>query len=163
MRTEMHKMPKISCNLLRVLLTYFSMKPLKDDSLEHIECDVLAEHSGARVVIRRVIRKVYDALDVRAQGRFLAVMKRWCDDPSQLTQDMFNGNEGRSSRRNIMLQAFKNNSAKVRLYGFSFPVADKKTFIIVDADTAKKQNKADPIILKRAKSRIDDLLDEKGN
>jgi hypothetical protein len=163
MRTEMHKMPKTSCNVLRVLLTYCSMMPLKDDSLEHIECDVLAEHSGARVVIRRVIRKVYDALDVRAQGRFLAVMKRWCDDPSQLTQDMFNGNEGRSPRHNIMLQAFKNNAAKVRLYGFSFSVADKKTFIIVDADTAKKQNKADPIILKKAKSRIDDLLDEKGN
>jgi hypothetical protein len=149
--------------MLRVLLTYYSMKPLKDDSLEHIECDVLAEHSGARVVIRRAIRKVYDALDDRAQGRFSQVMKRWCDDPSQLTQDMFNGNEGRSPRHNIMLQAFKNNAAKVRLYGFSFSVADKKTFIIIDADTAKKQNKADPNILKRAKSRIDDLLDEKGN
>lgn len=138
------------------------MNSPKDDSLEQIECDVLAEHSGARVVIRRAIRKVYDALDDRAQGRFLAVMKRWCDDPSQLTSEMFNGNEGRTSRHNIMLQAFKNNAAKVRLYGFSFSVAEKKTFIIVDADTAKKQTKADPNLLKRAKSRIDDFLDQYG-
>lgn len=136
------------------------MNAPKDDSLEHIECDVLAEHSGARVVIRRAIWKVYDALDDRAQGRLSAVMKRWCDDPAQLTPEMFNGNEGRSPRHNTMLQAIKNNAAKVRLYGFSFPVADKRTFIIVDADMAKKQNKADPNILKRAKSRIDDILDK---
>ena len=132
----------------------------KDDSLERIECDVLAESSGARVVIRRVIRKVHDALDDRAQGRFARVMERWCDDPSQLTSEMFNGNEGRTTRHNIMLQAFKNNAAKVRLYGFPFTVANKKTFIIVDADTAKKQTKADPNILKRAKNRIDDFLDK---
>ena len=138
------------------------MNEPKDDSLEQIECDVLAEHSGSRVVIRRAIRKSYDALDDRAQGRFSAVMKRWCDDPSQLTSEMFNGNEGRTSRHKIMLQAFKNNAAKVRLYGFPFSVAKKNTFIIVDTDTAKKQTKADPNILKRAKSRVDDFLDKYG-
>jgi hypothetical protein len=138
------------------------MNAPKDDSLDQIECEVLAEHSGARVVIRRTMRKVYDALDDRAQGRFLAVMKRWCDDPSQLTSEMFNGNEGRTPRHNVMLQAFKNNAAKVRLYGFPFSVAEKNTFIVLDADTAKKQNKADPKILKRAKSRIDDFLEQYG-
>ena len=130
-----------------------------DDSLEQIECDVLAEHSNARVVIRRAVRKVYDALDDRAQGRLSAVMKRWCDNPAHLTPEMFNGNEGRSSRHNAMLQAFKNNAAKVRLYGFVFPVSEKRTFIIVDADVSKKQNKADPNILKRSKSRVDYILD----
>jgi hypothetical protein len=148
--------------VLRVFLTYPHMSNPKDDSLEHIECDVLAEHSGARVVIRRAIRKVWDALDDRAQGRFSQVMKRWCDDPSQLTSEMFNGNEGRTPKHNEMLKAFKNNAAKARLYGFSRAVSDVKTFIIVDADTAKKQNKADPNILKRAKSRVDDFLDKYG-
>ena len=130
-----------------------------DDSLEHIECDVLAEHSGARVVIRRTIKKVYEALEDRDQGRLKAIMKRWCDG-EKMSPEMFNHNEGRSPRNNVMLQAFK--AFKVRLYGFSFAVGEKRTFIIVDADPAKKQNKADPKILKRAKSRIDDLLDEKG-
>ena len=150
---------KPPCNVLRVFLTYRHMNAPKDDSLEHIECDVLAEHSGARVVIRCAVRKVYDALDVRAQGRLSRVMERWCDDPAKLTPAMFNGNEGRTPRHNAMLQAIKNNAAKVRLYGVSRSISDKRTFLIADADTAKKQNKADPIILKRAKSRIDDVLD----
>jgi hypothetical protein len=138
------------------------MNKAKDDSVEQIECDVLAEYSGARVVIRRAIRKVWDALDDRAQARFSAVMKRWCDDASQLTSEMFNGNEGRTPKHDEMLRAFKNNAAKARLYGFSRAVSGIKTFVIVDADTAKKQNKADPIILKRAKSRVDDFLDNYG-
>jgi hypothetical protein len=150
---------KTACNVLRVFLTIPYMDNPKDDSLEHIDCDVLAEHSGARVVIRRVIRKFYDALDFQKQASFEAKMKRWCDG-DKMTPEMFKHNEGRSSRHNVMLQAFK--AFKVRLYGFSFSVGDKRTFIIVDADPAKKQNKADPNILKRAKSRIDDLLDEKG-
>lgn len=135
------------------------MKAPKDDSLEEIGCDVLAEHSGARVVIKRAIRKVFDSLNERAQARLLAVMERWCASPAQLTPDMFNGNEGRSSRHNAMLQAFKNNAAKIRLYGFSSTISNIRTFVIIDADDAKKQNKADPNILKRAKSRSDNFLD----
>jgi hypothetical protein len=135
------------------------MSTPKDDSLDRIECDVLAERLGARVVIRWAIRKVYDGLDVRAVARLYRVMERWCEDPNLLTEDVFKGNEGRTPRHKMMLQAFKNKSAKVRLYGFSSSVANTKTFIIVDADVAKKQNKADPTILKRAKSRVDDFLD----
>lgn len=135
------------------------MSAPKDDSLERIECDLLVEDSGARVVIRRAIRKVFDALDDRAQGRFRQVMKRWCGSPAHLTPEMFNGNEGRSSRHNAMLQAFKNNTAKVRMYGFAHTLSSRKTSIIVDADIAKKQTKANPVILKRAKTRVDDLLD----
>ncbi|MBN8808759.1 MAG: hypothetical protein J0I47_11100 [Sphingomonas sp.] len=138
------------------------MSASEDDSLEQIGCDLLAEHSGAQVVIKRTMRKVYDALEDRAKGRFEAVMKRWCDNPSHLTTEMFNPNEGRSPRHNVMLQAFKNNSAKARLYGFAKAVSNRKSFIIIDADVAKKQNKADPNILKRAKGRVDDFLDQYG-
>lgn len=134
------------------------MKPPKDDSLERIECDVLAEHSGARVVIRRVMRKIYDALDDRAKARLERAMLRWCEDPALLTNEMFNGNEGHTPRHKEMLKAFK--AFKVRLYGFSAAVGERRTFLIVDADPTKKQNKADPVILKRAKSRIDDFLDK---
>lgn len=154
---------EVTCNVLRSFLTQACMNAPKDDSLDQIECDVLAEHGAARVVVRRVVRKVYDALDVRAQGRFLAVMKRWCDDPSQLTSEMFNGNEGRTPRHNEMLQAFKNNAAKSRLYGFAVSLAKKRTFIIVDADMAKKKDKANKAILSRSKSRVDDLLDNNFN
>jgi hypothetical protein len=73
---------------------------------------------------------------------------------------MFNANEGRTPRHEVLLQAFK--TFKVRLYGFSSAVGGRRTFVIVDADPAKKQDRADPKILKRAKRRVDDLFDEFG-
>lgn len=136
------------------------MSDAQDDSLAQLECELLVEKSGARVVIRKAIKKVYDGLDTSALGRLNRIMERWCDDPSKLTPEMFNGNEGRSSRHNVMLQAFKNVSAKIRLYGAAFTVGGRKTFVIVDADVAKKQNKADQKLLGRAKSRLDELIDK---
>jgi hypothetical protein len=129
----------------------------ESDSLEAIECDLLAERFGAQVVMRRVVKKIYDALADKQKGRFLGIMGRWCEDPRMLTPDMFNGNEGRSPRNNVMLQALK--IRKVRLYGFSRSISRRRSFIIVDADPSKKQDKADPKILKRAKSRVDDVTD----
>lgn len=127
-----------------------------DPVLEKIDCDVLEERFGARVAIRRDMRKEYDSLDDQKKGRLNAIMKLWCEGRA-LTPQMFNGNEGRTTRHNCLLQAFK--TFKVRLYGFSGDVGNKRTFVIVDSDPAKKQNKADPKILKRAKRRVDDLID----
>lgn len=133
------------------------MQGSADESLDEIECDLLAERCGARVVIRRVMRKVFDALTDKQKGRLLGIMSRWCEDPRSLHPDMFRPNEGRSSRHNTLLQAFK--IRKVRLYGFGGTIGQKKTFIVVDADPAKKQDKADPKILKRSKARVDDITD----
>ena len=95
----------------------------------------------------------FSAVEEKKKARFARIMELWCDD-SRLTPEMFNANEGRSNG-NILLQAFK--AFKVRLYGFARQVAGLKTFIIVDIDPAKKQDRADPRILKRAKRRADDL------
>jgi hypothetical protein len=133
------------------------MSSEEDDSLEEIECDLLVERFGARVVVRRVMRKIYDALSDKQKGRFLGIMGRWCEDPRMLTPEMFNGNEGRSPRHNVLLQALK--IRKVRLYGFSRSIGRRRTFIIVDADPAKKQDKADQNVLKRARGRVDDITD----
>lgn len=129
-----------------------------DPALEAIDCEVLEERFGARVVIRRSVRKEYDSLDDRKKGKLNAIMRLWCERGARaLTPEMLNVNEGRTPQTNLMLQAFK--TFKVRLYGFSGDVGGKRTFVIVDTDPAKKQNKADPKILKRAKRRIDDLFD----
>lgn len=135
------------------------MADTPDESLEQIECDVLEERYGARVAIRRSMRSVYDAMADQKKGRLVTIMQGWCEG-RRLTPQMFNGNEGRTSRHGMLLQAFK--TFKVRLYGFSAGVGGRRTFVIVDADAAKKQDKADPKILKRAKQRVDDLLDEFG-
>jgi hypothetical protein len=133
------------------------MADAPDESLERIECDVLEARCGARVAIRRGMRRAYDALTDQKKGRLVAIMQGWCEG-RRLTSQMFNGNEGRTPRHDILLQAFK--TFKVRLYGFSSSIGDRRTFVIVDADPAKKQDRADPKILKRAKRRVDDLLDE---
>lgn len=127
-----------------------------DDSLEQIECDLLEECAGVRVAIRRATRRLYDRLDDRKQGRLHGVMKLWCNG-AKLTPQMFNYNEGRTPRSNVLVQVFK--TFKVRLYGFNTVIGGKRTFIIVDIDPAKKQDKADPKILARSKSRIDELVE----
>lgn len=78
-------------------------------------------------------------------------MQRWCEGAA-LTEEMFNGSEGRSPD-NLMLKVFKTH--KVRLYGYETSYLGRRTFIIVERDLAKKQNKADQELLKRAKKYID--------
>lgn len=126
----------------------------EDESLNQLECDLLAESGEARVVIRRKVRGDYDALSDQQRGRFQRIMEMWCED-KKLPPTMFNANEGRTKAHNLMLTAFK--AFKVRLYGFARRVGGVSTYIIVDMDPAKKQDKADPGILKRAKGRVDEL------
>lgn len=133
------------------------MKDENDDSLDSLGCDRLVGAGGSQVAIWRSVRKIYDALDTQMQGRFERYMELWCNE-TKLPDTMFNQNEGRS-KGGVMLRAFK--AFKVRLYGFDRKVVGVRTFVIVDIDPAKKQNKADPGILKRAKSRVDDLSEGK--
>lgn len=142
--------------MLRELLTVRAMSG-GDDSLDQLECDLLEERCGARVVIRRTMRKLFDNLDDRRRGRLQAIMRLWCEG-SRLTPEMMNKNEGRAPRSNIMLQAFK--TFKVRLYGFSAAVGTMRTFIIVDCDPSKKRDKADRNILNRARQRVDEIVEE---
>lgn len=82
-------------------------------------------------------------------------MKLWCEG-RKLAPTMFNYNEGRSKQKNLLIQAFK--AFKIRFYGFERHLSDRRTFIIIDYDPAKKQDKADPNILKRAKSSADEIM-----
>lgn len=124
-----------------------------NDALETLECDVLAEAGTSRVVIWRPVREAFDGLDDTKQGRISRVMTLWCDN-QRLTPEMFNANEGRS-KDNHLIQAFKTH--KIRFYGFVLTVQGLRTFVVIDADLAKKQNKADPGVLKRAKGRADEV------
>lgn len=125
----------------------------QDDSLEHLECDGLEKSGCSQVALWRGAAKSWEELDDRQEGRFRRIMQMWCDG-QKLTREMYNGNEGRSPD-NIMLHAFK--AFKIRLYGFVRSVGDLKTFIVVDVDPAKKRDKADPNILKRAYGRVDGI------
>ncbi|PXA98494.1 hypothetical protein DMC47_08320 [Nostoc sp. 3335mG] len=125
-----------------------------DESLDSLECDLLEQSGGSQVAIWRGMREEFDALDDKKQGRFRRIMQLWCSN-QRLTPEMFNANEGRSPQDNLLLQAFK--AFKVRLYGFVRPVQGCRTFIVIDADTAKKQDRADQGILRRARGRADEV------
>lgn len=129
-----------------------------DDELSKLGCSRLVATSKGQVAIVQQCEVEFEAIEERKRSRLLRIMELWCDG-RPLTEEMFNANEGRASRSNLMLQAFK--GFKIRMYGFVRQVSSKKTFVIVDLDLAKKQNRADKELLKRAKSRVDEI--GKGN
>ena len=128
----------------------------KNDTLEALGFEVIESGTASRVAISRRAKKELDAFEVKQRGRLNAVLGRWCKG-QPLTDEMMNPSEGRTSKHKEMVQAFK--AFKVRLYGFDRTIDRIRTFFIVDADPAKKQTKAGPV-LDRAKKRIDQLLDD---
>lgn len=129
------------------------MNAKRDETIDSLDCKVLVETAKGQVAITRKLLPSFEQLADQKRARLEAVMRRWCDGVP-LTAEMFNGNEGRTTA-GILLQAFK--GFKIRFYGFARQVASVRTFLIVDVDPAKKQDKADPKILSRAKSRADSV------
>jgi hypothetical protein len=124
------------------------------DTLKRIGAEPLVVEADAQIVILEKVKKVFEGIEEQPKARLTRVMELWCLG-KPLTDKMFNGNEGRSKQKNMMLQAFK--AWKVRLFGIVTSISGKKTFIIVNIDSAKKQEKADKNILRIAKERVDDL------
>ena len=127
-----------------------------DDLAGALGFETLESSDSARVVISKRARKEFNGFEVKPRARIAAALKRWCKSQA-LTEEMMNPNEGRTPKHREMVQAFK--AFKVRLYGFERTVGKKRTFFVVDADPAKKQNKAGPV-LDRAKGRADQTLDD---
>ena len=114
-----------------------------------IECDHVLTGGVARVLMAKAITKEFFAVESKKQARLLANAKLWADG-HRLTDEQFNGNEGRCGGHNDrMLVALKVH--KVRLYGFVRSYRGVRTLLIVDLDASKKQNRANPRVLKRAK------------
>lgn len=132
------------------------MNRKKRDSVEAMGFETLESSATARVVISKRAKKEFDSFETKQKARLAAVLKRWCKGQA-LTEEMMNPNEGRTSKHKEMVQAFK--AFKVRLYGFERTIERVRTFFVVDADPAKKQNKAGPV-LDRAKKRVDALIDQ---
>lgn len=132
-----------------------------ETALTRLGFEVLSSTDNACVAIDADLLKELKEIDEKKLARLLRIMELWCGG-QQLTAEQYNGNEGRARRGdlNVMLQAFKTH--KVRLFGIVMRIDRKRTFLIVDLDPAKKQNKADPNILKRAYGRALDLTEKAG-
>lgn len=81
--------------------------------------------------------------------RLNAIMQKMCDQCGHIGMppQKFRS-EGRGDADGVLLWAFK--VWQFRLYGFIKKLEGKETFIGVDFDDAKKQNKADQDLLNRA-------------
>ncbi|MGP7795592.1 hypothetical protein [Sphingomonas sp. CLY1604] len=121
------------------------------DPLSPYGCRTLVEHEGMRVGLGSEVEAAYEGFEQRVRDKLERIMFRWCCGHS-MTEEMFNGNEGRSPG-GTMLKAFK--SFKHRMYGFEKRIGGVQTFVIVDHDPAKKRDRADQKILKRARGRVD--------
>lgn len=118
---------------------------------------VLAASEGRCVAIMENVEGDFSDIEEKKQAQLLRVAERWSGG-HRLTPEQFNGNEGRArdGGLSVMLQAFKTH--KVRLYGIDIQIAGVRTFMILDADIAKKQTKADPGRLRRAQDRALELV-----
>jgi len=134
----------------------------KDDDLTRFGCSSLAVGSQGQVVVRAEALQEIQALDQRQQAQLLARMALWADG-RKMTREQFNGNEGRCRKGDInrLLQAFKVH--KVRLFGFVRPLLSLKSFVVVDVDPSKKQDKANKRILNRAIDRVISFEEEFGD
>lgn len=127
------------------------------DDFLGIDCDHVLMGTGARVLMLKSVTKEFLELESKKQARLLSNAKLWAND-FRPSPEQFNGNEGRCGGKNDrMLVAVK--AHKVRLYGISRRYLGIKTLLIVDIDVAKKQDQANPRILKRAKKKAI-LIDE---
>lgn len=142
--------------VLRQTLTTCAMSDSNDFS--EIECEHVHDGTAGRVLMSNKIIENFMALESHKQAQLLSRAKLWADGV-RLTREQFNGNEGRCGGANDrMLVALKTNKVmKTRLYGFVRRYRGKRTLLLVDMDTAKKQDQANPRILKRAKAKAESL------
>lgn len=124
-----------------------------DDPLSKHGCRTLAEsdEGDVRVGILEDVIEAYESFEERKRDKLERIAKRWCNGHA-MTEEMFNGNEGRTSK-GTALKAFK--SFQHRMYGFETRLDGIRTFVIVDHDPSKKRTKGDQKILSRAKGRVD--------
>lgn len=125
------------------------------DDFANIDCDHVLTGMTAQVLMAKSVTIEFFELETRKQARLLSNVKLWADG-QRPSSEQFNGNEGRCGGDNDrMLVAVKVH--KVRLYGFVRSYNNIKTLILIDMDSAKKQDRACPRILKRSKSRVRDM------
>lgn len=114
------------------------------------------------MLIRRDAYAEFAELEERKQAQLIARMDLWSDG-RRMSSEHLNANEGRCKKGDInrMLQAFKTH--KIRLFGFVRPLLSLKSFIVVDIDPAKKQDKANKRIVARATDRVIEFEEEFGD
>ncbi|MBO9710468.1 MAG: hypothetical protein J7521_19880 [Caulobacter sp.] len=114
--------------------------------------EVVVEGDGRRVVMSGGLDKDYRKIATKDKASLRRWMENWCGDVEgampdtrMKAQERFSDVKGRT----VLIIAFK--SYQARLYGFIRRVAERDTFFVTAIDPDKKDDDADPKVLKRAK------------
>lgn len=122
----------------------------ESENFDEIDCDHVLTGRAACVLMAKSVTQEFIGIESKKQARLLSNAKLWADG-HRPNDEQFQGNEGRCGGANDrMLVAVKVH--KIRLYGFIRRYRERKTLILIDIDVNKKQNKASPRVLKRAKA-----------
>lgn len=108
-------------------------------------------------VHKRCLKEMED-LSAKDSAKIKATMsKTYCmmENPSQISPERLNRNEGRHGCLNLMVQAFKSHQGRV--YGVEGSVYGNRVFFASSA-SVKKTDKADQDQLKRAAERAETVL-----
>lgn len=120
---------------------------------------VLVEGDEGRVGISAKAMKEWNKLDATRRGRLKRTMKEWCAGRRLHREVYKSGGRYGKSKDGRTIAVFK--AWQVRLYGFEEHMDDLRTFVIVDADLAKKQDEASKDTITRLKERADAFGKEK--
>jgi hypothetical protein len=130
---------------------------------ELAEYEVAVRAKTRCVAIDRGLEKLFKKVTPKDQGKIRRWMEIWCRDgaaniPKEnlKPQERFQDVKGRS----VQIWAFK--SYQARMYGFSRIVDGRETFFVTAIDPAKKNDDADPAMLKKSKNEAFRILDVLG-
>lgn len=114
--------------------------------------EVVVERDGRRVAMCGGLDKEYRRIAPKDKAALRRWMENWCSDVEgaipdtrMKAQERFSDAKGRT----VLIIAFK--SYQARLYGFIRKISNKETFLVAAIDPEKKDDDADPKILKKAK------------
>jgi hypothetical protein len=128
----------------------------RSSELEHI-----ATGADGDVYMLVQVAKEFGRLETKARARLGRIMELFCTgDWQHIPKTQFNPNEGRyavgSTGKRVLIGAFK--GWQVRLYGTVLEYAGKRSFIASAIDPAKKDDRADQKLLKRAAQRLEPFV-----
>jgi len=104
------------------------------------------------------VKKEYEKLELVTRAGLKSKMKSWVDERQQPETHFKWECRVPMDGKSIAVCVFKDGQA--RLYGASFMLDGKETFICSEIDPAKKRNKADQEKLKRAAQKLREYLSE---
>jgi hypothetical protein len=124
-----------------------------DEGLASHGCSTLVQGPEGRVGITPKVLKEWNKLDAQRRGRLKRTMTEWCAGRRLHREVYKSGGSYGKSPGGRTIAVFK--AWQVRLYGFEEHMDGVRTFIIIDADLAKKQDEADADTISRLKARAD--------